>query len=1006
MAIHPWPALAPALLVAASAAMFLQAPGTPLGTTTTTPARIAATAPAGGFLAPALGFEPAAGDADRFVARGAGHAIALHAGGAEFRLRPARDDARIEQVRMTVVGAEAGSRPVAEERQQARSHYLTGQDPAQWRTDVPRYAKVRYEGIRPGVDLVYYGDREGRLEYDFEVAPGVDPSTLRVAFDGVQGLTLDPAGNLRLHTAQGDLVQHAPVVYQEIDGKRRAVDGRYVVDGNQVAFALGDYDRARSLVIDPVITYSTFLGGSGFDTAYGVAVDAAGYFYVSGETNSIDFPGAGSTPDDMYGNDLFVARYAPDGSLVYASYLAGSDHEWEGRLAVDDAGNAYIVGVTDSPDYPVANAIQSGPVYPGGRAVVVSKLGPQGQLLFSTYLGGTADYGYGIDVDNNGHAWVAGAATYNFPVTPGAYQTTTTWGDDSFLARIDTVSGQLVFSTYIGAQNAGSNAQDVAVDAAGNAWVLGHVHGDDFPVPGGFQGDERGMGDAYIAKISADGSALLYATFLGGTEREEPRSIAVDSAGAVYVTGRTHSTDFPVANAYQPQHGGGEWDNFVTKLAPDGSLAWSTFLGGSKSELYASNDYMGIDVDAAGSAYVAGQTFSTDFPVADPIQPALVGSGAGTVTKFAPDGRSLVWSTYLGGELYSYVRATALAVAADGTAYVAGFTDASEFPIVNGAQPELTGNYWDAFVARIGTGAPEPEPEPVTTAPRNDIDGDGGDDVVWRNAATGANAIWLGANAARTRAVSAVRNTDWEIVGIGDFDGTGGADLFWRNRATGANTMWLDARSTTTRAVTRITNLAWRVAGTGDFDGDGRADVLWRNASTGANTIWRDGNYARQLQLRAVSLAWQIVGTGDHDGDGRSDILWRHASTGANVVWRSASYANQVRLRGVSNLDWEVAGSGDYTGDGKADIHWRNRATGANVIWKAGNGATTQAMVRITNLDWQVAGHGDYDGDGKADVLWRNMRTGANVVWRSASYATPVRLGTVGNLDWKIVPRR
>jgi hypothetical protein len=1004
MAIHPWPALVPAFLVAASAAVFLQVADHPApGQASIHVVRPAAPAArAGGFLAPALGFEPAAGDDRRFVASGPGYAISLHAGGADFRLRRPGEGALPEQVRMGVVGANPAARPGAEALQAARSHYLAGQDPAQWRTDVPRYGRVRYADIRPGVDLVYYGDREGRLEYDFEVAPGADPSAIRVAFDGVRDLSLDAAGNLRLRTARGELLQHAPVVYQEIDGERRPVEGRYLLDGDEVAFALGDYDRSRMLVIDPVITYSTYLGGSGADQANGVAVDGAGYFYVSGETSSIDFPGAGSTPDDIYGSDLFVSRYAPDGSLVYAAYLAGSGPEWEGRLAADDAGNAYVVGVTDSADYPVANPIQAGPTYAGGRAVVVSKLGPQGQLLFSTYLGGSADYGYGIDVDGNGHAWVTGAATYDFPVTPGAYQTTTTWGDDSFLARIDTVSGQLVFSTYIGAQYASSSAQDVAIDAAGNAWVLGHVHGDDFPVPGGFQGEERGMGDAYVAKVSADGSTLLYATYLGGTSGEEPRDIAVDGTGAAYVTGRTQSLDFPVANAFQPQHGGGDWDNFVAKITPEGLLAWSTYLGGSKSELYSSNDYMGIDVDAAGSAYVSGQTFSTNFPVVDPIQPTLVGSGAGTVTKFAPDGRSLAWSTYLGGEQYSYVRANAIAVTPAGTAYVAGITDASEFPIVDGAQPVLTDNYWDAFVARIGASGGGTPVDPAR--PRNDIDGDGRDDVVWRNGVTGADAIWLGADATRPRAMTAVRNTDWEIVGMGDFNGAGGADLFWRNRATGANTIWLDARSSTTVTVARVTNLAWRVAGVGDFDGDGRSDVLWRNANSGANVIWRDGNHARQLAVRAVAVSWQVAGTGDYDGDGRSDILWRQASRGSNVIWRGASDSAQMAVTGVRNLDWEVAGSGDYTGDGKADIHWRNRATGANVIWKGANAATQQAMVRITDLAWQAVGHGDYDGDGKADVLWRNARTGGNVVWRAGNYATPLSMSSVTNTDWRVVP--
>ena len=293
----------------------------------------------------------------------------------------------------------------------------------------------------------------------------------------------------------------------------------------------------------------------------------------------------------------------------------------------------------------------------------------------------------------------------------------------------------------------------------------------------------------------------------------------------------------------------------------------------------------------------------------------------------------------------------------------------------------------------------------ITTQAAFDFNGDGQSDVLWRNARTGANAIWKSASSGALQSVAGVADLNWEIVGADDFNGDGKSDVLWRNKRTGANAIWYSGNEGSAQAMKGVTDLAWKIVGTGDFDGDGKSDVLWRNNRTGAAAIWKSGNYnTQQAMTRVTNLAWQIVGTADLDGDGKSDVLWRNGRTGANTIWKSANSSLTLAMRSVTDLAWKIVGTGDFNGDGKDDVVWRNDRTGANAIWKSGSYNAPQAMTAVTNLAWQIVATGDFNGDGRSDVLWRNKSTGAGVIWKSASAGTSQSIGGIADVTWTVEP--
>lgn len=658
-----------------------------------------------------LSFEANQGQTDnqvKFLSRGRGYGLFLTATEALLVLNkpaaPTNEDAENLNasepalLRLQLVGANPQPQVTGLEALPGKVNYFIGNDPAKWRTDAVSYAKVRSEDVYPGIDLVYYGNQQ-QLEYDFVVTAGANPGAIRLSFAGVRGMRVDGDGDLVLQTVGGEIRQRRPVIYQEVAGSRKEIAGGYVLKGQrQVGFEVGEYDISRTLVIDPVLVYSTYLGGSNEDISNAIAVDAAGNAYITGFTASTDFPVVNALqPICVCGDqDLFVAKLNPAGAaLVYATYLGGSRRDNGFGITVDAAGSAYISGWTQSSDFPTVNAVQ--PVFGGGDVdAIIVKLNPAGSaLLYSTYLGGsgTVEYGNDIAVDDTGSAYVSGLTdSANFPIA-NALQSTFAGVADAFAAKLSPAGSALVYSTYLGG-SAWDNATGIVVDAAGNAYLVGLTISLDFPTTNALQPASGGSWDIFVTKLNPAGSALVYSTYLGGSADDYGASIALETAGNIYVTGQTASVDFPTANALQPILAGGR-DATVAKLNPAGSaLLYSTYLGGS------ADDYgLDVAVDTAGSAYVVGWTQSSDFPTVNAMQPSFAGGGYDAfIARFKPSGSSLVYATYYGGAAED--RGVGVALDTRGGVYLTGLTFSTDFPTANAFQPTHHGAR-DVFVAKL-----------------------------------------------------------------------------------------------------------------------------------------------------------------------------------------------------------------------------------------------------------------------------------------------------------------
>ena len=642
-----------------------------------------------------LSFVPNHGQADKnvnFTSRGNGYSLALAP--TAFVVQ-----SRESVLRATLLGANAAAKLTGVERLVSKTNYFIGNDPRKWQTNVPNYAKVKYSSVYPGVDLVFYG-KQNLLEYDFIVSPCADPQAISLAFDGVTEMRVDEYGDLLLRTDAEEIRQSRPVAYQQNNNARRIIQASYVIkDKNQVAFQVANYDRSKPLVIDPTLAFSTYVGGSSVDQATSIAVDSAGNAYITGNTVSTDFPttpGAFDTEKTNPADDVFVSKLNSTGTaIIYSTYFGGSNREAGNCIAVDNAGNAYVIGLTESADIPITpGAFRTTPVGSDEFDVFAFKLNATGTALgYSTFLGPVV--GDAIAVDSAGNAYLTGSANGDYPTTPGAFQTVPGGSSDAFVTKLNSTGTALIYSTLLGGTGFDVGTK-IAIDSAGNAYITGSTDGG-FPVtPGAFQALPGGTNDAFVAKLDSTGGVLVYSTLLGGSGTDRGSGIAINASGNAYVAGVTDSTNFPVTpGAIQTVKAVGQ-DAFVTELSPTGNaLVYSTYLGGDGNDF--GND---IALDTAGNASIAGLTGSTDFPTtADAIQSKYGGNNDGFVTRLNPTGTALVFSSYIGGANSDSARG--IWVDSAGNIYLAGVTSSADFPITPGAfQTELHG-FSDAFVTKV-----------------------------------------------------------------------------------------------------------------------------------------------------------------------------------------------------------------------------------------------------------------------------------------------------------------
>ncbi len=657
-----------------------------------------------------LSFEANQGQADasvKYLAHGQGYSLFLTAADAVLNLSHPADASRDgamtgSTLDIRLIGANAAPQVAGVDPLAGVSNYFIGNNLRGWHSNIPTYGQVAYHNVYPGIDVVYYGNQQ-QLEYDFNLAPGADARLIHLDFGGAQGLSLDDAGNLVVQLAGGTVVEHAPVLYQWGPHGKEPVAGHYVLEGNhQAGFAVGAYDPSRELIIDPTLSYSTYIGGTFFDAGQGIAIDGAGNAYITGYTYSSDFPTTtGAVQSGLNGGrSAFIAKLNAAGTaLVYSTYVGGSAIDLGAGIAIDGAGNAYITGSTNSPDFPTTTgALQT--TLKGSQNAFVTELNAAGTaLVYSTYLGGSgSDEATAIAV-TGGSAYVTGdTSSADFPATVGAFQTAsqTAGQPTGFVAKVNSGGTALAYATYLGGSSV-DKGEGIAVDGSGSAYVTGSTSSPDFPTTtGAYQTTLPGSQNAFVTKLSADGSALVYSTYLGGNSSDAGAGIAVDPSGNAVVVGTTGSLNFPTtAGAVQRSLKG--FDNaFITKLSATGSsLGFSTYLGGSGGD-----HGTAVALDNLGNTYVTGYTTSPDFPTTSSASEArLQGSSNAFVAKIKAGATALVYSSYLGGT--GSEQGTGIAVDGVGNIYLTGYTRSGDFPTSRGAYQTMLAGDANAFVTKL-----------------------------------------------------------------------------------------------------------------------------------------------------------------------------------------------------------------------------------------------------------------------------------------------------------------
>ena len=595
---------------------------------------------------------------------------------------------------MRLVNADPSAEMRGLDRLPTRANYFIGNDPSKWHTNIPTFARVICESVYPGVDMIYYGSQR-QLEYDFVVAPGADPDSIRLRFEDAQKTEVDAEGNLIIQAEETKIRHNKPVAYQEADGVRREVSVAFnlLADGT-AGFQIGDYDKSKELVIDPVLVFSTYLGGSLDDFGRGIFVDSTGSAYVLGDSQSADFVTHGSADNA----DIFIGKFTPNGGTFSYAFFGGMKNEFATGLAVDGDGNTYISGSTQSDNLGGANSIN--PALSGPSDAFVFKLNPgSGTFFYSTLVGGAGDEtDVSIAIDGAGNAYISGQTTSTDFPTANAIQSSFGGGDsDAFVSKIAPDGASLVYSTYLGGSGAENLAgrSGIAVDPAGNAYVTGDTQSTDFPLNFALRSTKSGGQsslDAYVSKIDPTGSSFVYSTYLGGDEDDNGLGIATDSSGNAYATGRTRSSSFTGSGSTRQLTGTS--DAFVAKLNPTGSaFGYLTFIGGVSGDESAN----AIVVDASNNAYVTGSA-GPGFATVKSVQSYFSGGDDVFVARLSSAG-AVNFSTYLGGS--GDEAGLGIAVDSANSIYVTGFTDSETDLLTREAIRTENSGATDVLVAKI-----------------------------------------------------------------------------------------------------------------------------------------------------------------------------------------------------------------------------------------------------------------------------------------------------------------
>jgi len=913
-----------------------------------------------------LSFEPNQGQVDRkvrFLTRSLDSVLSLNASEAIFTLpsqpnaapksakaRRSVSKSSVGTLRMQLVGANSQASTLQQQPLEGHVNYFCDRDPHKWHSNIPTFGKVGFHGVYPGVDVVYYGNQE-HLEYDFLVAPHADPKQIHLHFAGAKDVRVNAAGELIIRAQGRELTWQKPTVYQQDERGKHAVAAHYrlkrLPNGQAgVSFALGHYDTTRSLVIDPVLTYSTYLG------AARVMQNSPGYTAVA-----IDGSGSAYIATASLGSALAsVTKLNASGTAaLYTTNLGGINTPI--AIVVDSHGSAYVGGVATGsyPTTPGAYKTQTNSV-----DFVVTKLSPDGSTLaYSTFIGATDGInGVGLAVDSSGSAYITGASHSGFPTTPGAFQpANNTTGNQVVVSKLNPTGSALVYSTYIGGSTSfvsGHAVADygasIAVDAGGNAYVTGLTSSSDFPTtPGAFMPvcPSNPRWTAFVTKLNATGTALVYSTYVGGS-RQQGQSIAVDSSGSAYITGSTSGglpttpgVLGPVFKATIPDPG----TAFVTKFNPSGSaLVYSTYLGGSREEVG-----NGIAVDGSGAAYVTGWTSSGDFPTTvgafDRGKTLTRLSSVGFVTKLNPTATGLIYSTLLSGSVGVNTAPSqpggdsgqSIAVDSSGNAYVSGSAFSTDFPTTPGAMQSAPGEY---FAAKLSTAPIFP-----------DFNSDGNTDLLLQNASTGAIVTWFmqGATKVGNTPFSLTPPAEYALVGAGDFSGNGNNTLVLQSSVTNKIALWFTNGTNNATIfggsfVDATSDAGYKVVGIGDFNADGKSDLVFQSQTTGQIAVWfttGSHRYGGVLLPFVPATGWSVVGTGDFNKDGFTDLVFQNQTTGQIALWylNGTTYVGGTVLASVPATGWKVVGVGDYNGDGSADLLFQNSTSSVAAVWYLQNGA-------------------------------------------------------------------